>query len=154
MMERINEWLFGILAWIILNTVCVIINFNYYFEWSNDGKEWLNLTVSVLFIVYMVFFACRSYKTFICVLGGIYIVLGIAGYFIAKYLLIADGMIFPEIIFYTPYAGVLHLLRSYPLCWLFYTGFGAVLILIASIRYMKENSSLCKARRSGRRERE
>ena len=141
MTERINSWLFGVLGWIILNTICVIANFNHVMYGKSQGVRWIDLTLSVtvLFLVYMIIFACRANKTFICVLGGIYIVLGIAGYFVAKYALIADALIIPEVFFVAPYSGMSFFIKSETLCALLFAGFGAVLLLIVFIRYRRED---------------
>ena len=140
MAERTKEYLFGILAWIIIDTICVIVNFNLFLSGDSFGTPpWINLTVSVLFVIYMAFYAFHTTIKIAFSLGGIYVVLGIIGYIVGKYSLIADWILVPALFFGTPFAGLSYLIRSDLFCWLFVIGVGALLLTAAAFRYRKDN---------------
>ena len=140
-MKRTFSDILPLLIWTVIDAVCIAVNFNCFVFGSSYGMPWINLTVSVLFITFMLVLACKADTRFISILSCLYIVFGIIGIFVSKYGLLADWMIIPSIILFTPFAGIGHLLKSDVLPWLFFAGFGMVILMTAYSRKRRQQSS-------------
>ncbi len=139
MIEKVKHLLFHPVFWIMVNAICLMANFNYFVFGNSYGIKWINLPVSIMYMVYMVLFACKGNNRFIVIIGIIYVVLGLLGFPVSKYAMAADWLIAPSILFIAPYSGINHLIKSKPLCWVLYAGFGTVLMIIAIIRRKMDN---------------
>lgn len=138
-MERVKHVMFQPLVWMAVNIICVVINFNYFVFGNSYGVQWINLPVSVIYMIYMIVLAYKSDWKYINVISCIYIVLGIIGYFVSKREFSADWLIIPSIVFFTPYAGIRYLLKSYPSWWIMCSGFGVLLLVVAYIKHRNNN---------------
>lgn len=134
MVGKVKRLLFHPVFWIIVNAICLMANFNYFVFGNSYGIPWINLPISIMYMIYMVLFACKGNDRLIIVIGIIYVVLGLLGFPVSKYSMVADWLIVPSILFIAPYSGINHIIKSNSICWVLYAGFGIVLIVIAHIR--------------------
>ena len=109
-MERVKHVMFQPLVWMAVNIICVVINFNYFVFGNSYGVRWINLPVSVIYMIYMIVLTYKS-----------------------------DWLIIPSIVFFTPYAGIRYLLKSYPSWWIMCSGFGVLLLVVAYIKHRNNN---------------
>ena len=134
MKDAKKQLIYELIVWIAVDAVCITANFNYFVFGNSYGNRWINLLLSALYFVFMIVFAYRTKTRFIGILGGVCAALGIIGYAVSRYRLIADWIIIPSVILFAPLVGIKHLLKTDALCWLFFAGFVLLLMIIAYIR--------------------